>query len=129
MRNLLFFCLLPLAWGCGSQTAERSATAPTVVSGSVIIEVITDGKTQKVVVEDVLEGTTLEAVMRNVEEIEIDISGSGTTAFVNQIGDVATGSTEGWTYKVDGKHVNVGIGSFELTPPTTVSWSYGEYSP
>jgi hypothetical protein len=34
----------------------------------------------------------------------------------------------GWTFKVDGKLANQGIGSTTLTPPTTITWSYRDAS-
>lgn len=75
-------------------------------------------------IEDVPSGTSLENVMLQVSDVQI--TGSGETAFVRQIGEVETGFREGWTYEVDGEFANVGIGQYNLEPPTVVSWSYGQ---
>ena len=109
--------------------ADKDKTVSDVATGPVVMEIDLGGKMQTITIDDVTQGTTLETVMRGIDEIEMDISGSGTTAFVNRIGDVATGSTEGWTFEVDGEYAKQGIGSTKLSPPTTVAWSYGSYSP
>ena len=76
-------------------------------------------------IEDVPEGATLESVMRRIDQIPISIRGSGVTAFVDQIGDTATSSSEGWTYEIDGEFATRGIGDTTLSPPTIVEWSFG----
>ena len=65
--------------------------------------------------------------MRSIKDVPVKVDGSGTTAFVDKIGERATDSTDGWTFKVDGEFANQGIGGTVLTPPTTVTWSFGAY--
>ena len=76
-------------------------------------------------IEDVPEGATLESVMRRIDQIPISIRGSGVTAFVDQIGETATSSSEGWTYEIDGEFATRGIGDTTLSPPAIVEWSFG----
>ena len=67
-------------------------------------------------------------VMGSIDQIPITMRGSGLTAFVDGIGDKSTSGSEGWTFKVDGQFANQGIGSTALSPPTTITWSYGDAS-
>jgi len=153
MRNLLFLLLLltPLVLGCsdsqsnpndgdaiakvGQDTSEtetsRSGTDGNVdvpTPGDREVVVVVDAPSGRIlqVVRDVVQGTTLETVMRKVDQLDVMMTGSGETAFVYEIGGVATGVREGWTYEVDGEFANIGVGQFELEPPTTVRWSFGE---
>lgn len=73
---------------------------------------------------DVAAGTSLEDVMRQVDQPEIVITGSGATAFVKSIDGVASNASRGWTFTIDDEFSNVGIGSVKLTPPQTVRWRY-----
>ena len=82
-----------------------------------------------VVIDDVADGTTLESLLRQLDGIEIDMSGSGAMAFVNSIDGIETNATEGWTFKVDGEFVNHGVGKTILHPPTKVEWSFGVFEP
>ena len=57
-------------------------------------------------------------------------SATGVLGYVSgrsAIGDRATNSTDGWTFKVDQEFANQGIGSTSLNPPTTVTWSFGDF--
>ena len=76
-------------------------------------------------IEEVRAGTTLEAVMRRIDQIPVTIGGSGATAFVDKIGETATSGSEGWTYTVDGEFAMKGVGQTTLSPPTTVEWTFG----
>ena len=91
------------------------------------IEIVTDAGTQTIEIPDVAAGTSLEDVMRSITAVSIEIQGSGTTAFVDRIGDQGTNTTDGWTFKVDGEFANQGIGSTTLSPPTKVTWSFGDF--
>lgn len=73
---------------------------------------------------DVATGTTLEEVMRKIEQPEIVITGSGVTAFVQSMDGVATDTTRAWTYTIDDTFANEGIGSLELTPPQKIQWRF-----
>ncbi len=120
-------CLLIglVAVGCGQTPPPPSADAAV---GVVTIEIQSeDAATQSIQVPDVADGTTLEAVMRMVEQVPVSVSGSGSTAFVDSIGDVKTDASQGWTFKVDGAFANQGIGQTVLHPPTTVTWSFGTF--
>ena len=114
-----------LAFGCQKPppVAVQTGTA-----AAVTIEVKRGDHTDSIRIENVVTGTTLESLMRSIDDMPVTIQGSGVTAFVDRIGDMATSGSEGWTFKVDGKFANQGIGSTTLTPPTTVTWSYGDAS-
>ncbi|KAA1262247.1 hypothetical protein LF1_48090 [Rubripirellula obstinata] len=117
------FLLIALA-GCTTQTQEPDTNAAT---GVVTFEFKTGDETEVVNVEGIADGETVESVMRKIDEVEVSISGSGTTAFVNKIGEKATANGEGWTYTIDGQRAERGIGATPLSPPATVTWEYGEF--
>lgn len=76
-------------------------------------------------VPDVVAGTTVEEIMRRQTEIDVLIEGSGSTAFVDRIGNVNTSATEGWLFSVNGEFATQGVGSTPIEPPATISWSFG----
>lgn len=125
---LLISIAFVIAPGCGKQAPPEAdaGIGTTLGGGTVTFEFDLGDRTETIAVDQVQPGESLEAVMRSMDQIPITINGSGTTAFVHQIGDVATSSSEGWTFKVDGEFANQGIGNTELHPPTTVSWSFGD---
>ena len=122
LLSLVFFL------GCHSSTPVATPSATTgSETGTVILEIQWPDQADKQILEinDVADGATLESVMKDLDDPDVEISGSGTTAFVQSIGDTSTGAADGWTFKVDGEFANQGIGSTQLYPPTTVSWSFG----
>ena len=132
--RLLFLAIFAATVGCSAQPAAQLPDADTQLksaTGTITIEVAvkgeSDDKIQRFTVEDVANGETVEDVMRRADDADITITGSGTTAFVHQIGDLATGSSTGWTYTVNNERAEKGIGATMLTPPATVKWSFGEY--
>lgn len=121
MLSLIVFCTT----GCGTQTADKPADVET---GTVTVKVTwPNAKTETVKVPDVVDGTTLESVMRQIDSINLNISGTGTTAFVRSIGGTATSESDGWTFTIDGEFAMQGIGSTELHPPTAVEWKFGGF--
>jgi len=116
---------LLLIGGCG-----RSAPVAEPLSqarGTVTIEIVTEQQTKSIEVLDVATGTSLEQIMRSVKDVPITIQGSGTSAFVEKIGDRSTERGGGWTFKVDNEFANQGIGNTKLSPPTTVTWQYADF--
>ncbi len=103
---------------------QPSAATPT---GTVTLEFVIDENTKVLTIDDVHEGATLESVLLGVTDPVVSVRGSGTTAFVDKIGDVATSANEGWTFSVDGEWANEGVGSIKLQPPTTVRWEFGSW--
>jgi len=116
---------LVLLGGCyrSASVAERSSQT----TGTVTIEIVTEQDTQSIEFHDVATGTSLEQIMRKVEDVPITVQGSGMTAFVDKIGDLSTGSGDGWTFEIDGQFANQGIGNTKLSPPTTVTWRFGDF--
>ena len=132
----LCFLLTLLLVGCQSadegsdnqRVVDAIASGEEVVTGTVTLRIIADEKeTVEVELPDIAEGESLESVMRNFKDCPVEISGSGTTAFVQSIDGLSTSGSEGWTFKVDGEFANQGIGETTLSPPTTVEWSYGGF--
>ena len=121
---LLSVIAVALVGGCEKKVAPTQGAVVPVTTGKVTIEVVNGDEKKEVIVNDVADGTSLEDVMRSVKDLPIELTGSGMTAFVHSIDGVATNQTEGWTYRVDGKHASVGIGAFELHPPTTITWRF-----
>ena len=122
--RLLFSTVMIGCLGCNSAPSPPAVDAPT---GTVTLEIKTGEKLQTIEVPDVADGTTLEAVMQSVDEIPITLHGSGVTAFVATIGETATNASEGWTFKVDGEWAETGVGTTILHPPTTITWSFGQW--
>ncbi len=121
---LLSVFVIAFVGGCGKKVAPTQGAVVPAMTGTVTIEVVNGDETKEFLVNDVADGTSLEDVMRGVKDLPIEMKGSGITAFVQSIDGVATNQTEGWTYRVDGKHASVGIGSLELHPPTTITWRF-----
>ncbi len=131
----LAFCLLACLMLVGCRDAQPSSTLPSASSpempvdptttGTVTVEVIEGDETKRYELTDIAAGTTVESIMRSLTEPEVTMSGSGITAFVQQIGDQSTRSNEGWVYRVDGEFATKGIGSTTVDPPVTITWSFG----
>jgi hypothetical protein len=131
MPKTLGLIVLALAVGCGGRdtTTAPVAAEATLATGTVTVEVMLVGEVKTVQIDGVEQGTTVEALMRRIEDPNVQINGSATTAFVHTIGDVATSGREGWTFKIDGEFSHEGAGLAILHPPTTVSWRFGDFSP
>jgi len=109
------------AAGCGQSSPPPESSA---AAGPVTIEVKLDGKSQQVVLENVPDGSTIEEVMRRLDRVPVEISGSGSTAFLHSLAGKSTSAGGGWTFAVDGEFVSRGIGATELSPPATVTWTF-----
>lgn len=120
-----FILFAALAVGCDRTPPMPSADAPTGTV-TVIIE-FEDADSTTLSLENIADGSTLETVMRTITDLPMEISGAGQSAFVQSIAEVATDASQGWTFKVDGEFANQGMGVTVLHPPTTVTWSYGEF--
>ena len=128
---MVFATLLTSIAGCPSTTTEPDVDPSDegASTGTVTVRIVSEAKAPTVIqVPDVADGTSLETVMRSLQEADIAISGSGTTAFVNSIQGKATSADKGWTFTVDGEHANQGIGQTVLHPPVEVEWSYGSFA-
>lgn len=133
-RISVFLATLLIAIGCNNSPPPP---APGATTGAVIIEIESgDGETADsadepklvtIEIPDVPDGATLEFVMKMIDQIPVELHGSGSTAFVHSIGDTKTDTSQGWTFKVDGAFANQGIGQTVLHPPTTVRWSFGTF--
>jgi hypothetical protein len=109
-----------------ADSGTQAGNDPAAESGTVTLEIQRSDSAKTIEIEDVQTGTTLEQVMRSVTQIPISIRGSGVTAFVDGIGEQTSSGNEGWVFRVDGVHANQGVGSTVLTPPTTITWVYGD---
>ncbi len=131
MLSLLAVVLLTPFLGCERSPSDSHSalSQPTrgadVSSGVVTLEIVEADEVRTITVPGVADGATLESVLRSVQGSEFVISGNGTTAFVNQIGKRATSGSEGWTFTVDGKWADKGIGATKLHPPATIRWKFG----
>jgi len=135
--GLFLLGLLVIAAGCDSGPAtplplsnEPGTQGPetTVETGTVTLKIQGPGGLLSIELSEVATGTTLEDAMRSVTQIPISIRGSGVTAFVDAIGEQKSSGSEGWVFQVDGVHAKQGVGSTVLTPPTTITWVYGDAS-
>ena len=123
---LRLLCCAPIIClvGCSYQPPPPITGAPT---GTVTLEIKSNDNVQTIKIPNVAEGTTLEWVLKSIDEIPITLHGSGSTAFVEAIGETATSASEGWTFKVDGEWSDKGVGTTILHPPTTVTWTFGDW--
>lgn len=127
---------LLVAVGCQpSATSEKPTkddAKPTAKVGSVTIEIVPDWDAPETVISQTLEiseNQTLESAMRQlstnaVPPIQLDLSGSGVTAFVQSINSIETDAQRGWTFTIDGKFATEGIGSVQLSPGQTIQWRF-----
>ena len=114
--------------GADSQVADPPADGTASSVGTVTLTIDRGGDDHTTFeIPKVPDGMTLETLMRSVDQVPIQISGGGTTAFVHSIDGIATSADEGWTFTIDGKHANQGIGSTRLHPPTNVTWRFGSF--
>jgi len=129
MRTILFFVLLV---SCGCDSAKTTLSPPEVETRVAAVTVVIQGPGDKeptrYVVEDVRTGQTVDDVMRRIEGADVKISGSGVTAIITSIGEHANGGSAGWTYRVDDAWADRSMGVYELSPPATVTWKYGEFA-
>ena len=127
-----------LAWavcGCGSsrQPSDTSRVGnATTATGPVTVEFLHQGLddqgfAREVTLEGIAAGSTVESVMRSIQDPPIVLRGRGVTAFVESIGGIKTSATDGWTYRVDGEFADRGIGTTELVPPARISWKFGAW--
>jgi hypothetical protein len=116
------------AVGC-SQPPAPVVDAPVSQPGTVtVVFAMPDGEVRREL-ETVAAGTTIADVLAKIDDPKIEITGTGEMAFVKSIGELGTTEGEGWTFKVDGKWADRGIGAYELSPPATIQWSHGKFDP
>ncbi len=124
---LLALALAVCVSGCSRSTApqpEALAAEPGIVT--VVIEI--GGQQIRREVEQVQPGTTIADVMSRIEEPAIKIIGSGSTAFVDSIGELGTTAGLGWTFRVNGEWADRGVGDYALEPPAEIRWSHGTFT-
>ncbi|MGB7342848.1 MAG: DUF4430 domain-containing protein [Pirellulaceae bacterium] len=123
---LISLIALTLTFGCDRASQPVATTSSNTAAGTVTFEFKTGDDVRRVEIQDVADGATLESVLRSAAGVDVVISGSGLSAFVHQIGDKSTSSSEGWTFAIDGQWSETGVGTTQLHPPTTVTWEFGE---
>ena len=119
--------LATLGWvGCDRETSPGGVGQ--TIGGDVTLVIESGGMSRTLTVADVVDGTTVESVLRSVspDDTEIQMTGRGLTAFVESIDGRGATGTRGWVYTIDGEKVNTGVGSTRLHPPTTVTWRYSD---
>lgn len=114
-----------VAIGCGQTAPPAPPVGAKTGTVTVVVKPSADADPTTNVIENVADGTTLESVMRQINGVSVQ--GSGTNAFVDSIGATETGAADGWIFKVDGEFANQGVGQTVLHPPTTITWTYGSY--
>ncbi len=74
---------------------------------------------------------TVETLMRKFVSSgispKIELSGTGTTAFLQSIGGQDTSAGKGWTYKINGQRAVRGIGQTPVTTGDEITWEYGSW--
>lgn len=126
----LLVALLAMS-ACSRQAAPVADTTSASSSSTGTITFVfktPDGELRREI-ESVSSGSTIADVMAKIDDPKIDMIGSGDTAFVKSIGDLGTTDGKGWSFSVDGKWADRGIGAYELTPPATIEWTHGAFDP
>jgi len=124
MSKFITAAVLALCIGCNSKPPPPAVDAS---RGTVTMQFKVGDELESITIEQVADGETLESVMRKISDVAVSLRGSGTTAFVDAIGETATNSSEGWTFKVDGEWSDQGVGATVLHPPTTITWEFGRW--
>lgn len=65
--------------------------------------------------------------VRDTYEIQMEYNGTGTTAYVEGIGNLYEydgGRWSGWMFRVNGEYPEVGCGQFDLQDGDIVAWDY-----
>jgi len=117
-----------LAWAGGCSSTVSPPTVPrTTEPGpvTVVIELGSEQKSQRF--EEVQPGTTIAELMAQIEDPPIRLTGSGSMAFVESIGELGTDRGLGWTFRVNGEWADRGIGAFPLEPPAEIRWTHGAF--
>lgn len=124
---LLAFLLAVGLSGCSRSTTpkpEAVAAEPGLVT--VVIEI--GGQEIRHELEEVKPGTTIAEVMSRIDEPAIKIIGSGSTAFVDSIGELGTSAGLGWTFRVNGEWADRGVGTYALEPPAEIRWTHSTFT-
>lgn len=114
-----------------SSGCSTAPPAPTqIATEPVTLEIQSGTKKESVLIEGLPLGCTVEDVMRSAQQqgLDIEMSGSGTTAFISAINGESGSGTQGWLFKVDGEYSDRGIGTTELDPPATITWVFDDMS-
>lgn len=126
-------CILLFHAGCRPAVEpgpeQQSNAGATAEAGPVTVrfEWPDDRPTTTEVVENVPAGTTLETVLRDLPQPEMQITGGGQTALVQSICGVEISGDRGWTFEINDNFATRGVGSTRLTPPTTITWRYTSF--
>ena len=124
---LLALALAVCLSGCSRPTAPQPEVAA-AEPGTVTVVIEIGGQEVRREVEQVQPGTTIAEVMSRIEEPAIEIIGSGSTAFVDSIGELGTTAGLGWTFRVNGEWADRGVGDYALEPPAEIRWSHGTFT-
>jgi len=127
--GILVFATLVGSLGCGRSAPPPPASVPEAAGGTIAV-VFSFGDERPEIVREVAvdQPRTVEAVMRKIDAPAIELSGSGTTAFVRSIEGLETTAGRGWLYEVDGQWAERGIGQTTVSPGSEIRWRYGEFA-
>jgi len=125
----LWLCgCLGLAWAGGCSSTATPPTATEAIKPGPVTVVIELGSEQKShQFDEVQPGTTIAELMAQIEDPLVRLTGSGSMAFVESIGELGTDRGLGWTFRVNGEWADRGIGAFPLEPPAEIRWTHGAF--
>ncbi len=111
--------------GCSNSTAPIDRSAGTdVATGTVTVVIDLGDSVVEREIEAVPQGTTVAQVMAEITDPPVVMTGSGSMTFVKSIGELGISGGKGWTFSVDGRRSNQGVGSYVLSPPARVEWTH-----
>ncbi len=136
--RLRYLIVLVMLGGCTSASpteqdrAQKSSESQPTGTVNLSIELPAPAQTIDMEVK-VDKDTTVFDALRQAEQsdkrIQLDVSGSGETAFVRSLGGVTNRGAAGknWIYYVNGELANRGAGVFQIAPGDRVVWRFGQY--
>lgn len=134
---ILIALVLACGGGCSDPSEEAKRERPdsranepagSEPAGSVIVEFrYPDKRLESLVVSPVRSGDSVLEVMRQIEQPEITIQGSGRNALLTRIGEFSNRGAEGWTFYVNGEWADRGIGDYPIQLDDKIEWQYGDF--
>jgi hypothetical protein len=120
---MILLTVMIVAGGGAGWWMRTQKTAPEAVAGSSVLE---EGAV--VVVNGVTGETALEATRKTVGG-QLEVSGTGSSAFVVGISGRKADSSkrEFWEMKINGQTATVGAGSYVLQPGDVIEWRINTY--
>ncbi|MDB4865861.1 MAG: hypothetical protein JWR03_194, partial [Cohnella sp.] len=117
-----------------SSKPARPSPSPSATAKNVIFSVVGNAKWGTIVVAEPIalqkNDTVADVLIRALKAHKLAFEKRGSGAMLYVVGidglyELDDGPTSGWKYRVNGKYVDVGAGSYEPKPGDKIEWYYG----